>query len=154
MPSFLTRELLVLWVATLPVVELRGAIPLGISLGMPPLEAFFLGVVGNLMPVPALLLLLEPACRSIRRWRPVRRLFDRVLERNRSRSEKLRRWGLVGLGLFVAIPLPTTGVWSGSLVASMMGLKFWPSMIALSAGALVAGALVTTLSYLGLVTTP
>ena len=134
----------------LPIIELRGAIPLGISLGIPPWEAYLLALVGNLLPVPALLLVLEPVCRVIRRWPPVRKHIDDLLQRSHRRGIKVRRWGLVGLTLFVSIPIPTTGVWSGSLIASLIGFKFWPSAIALSLGAVIAGIVVTLFSWWGL----
>jgi uncharacterized membrane protein len=152
--SWIARELLVLWVAMMPVVELRGAIPLGISLGMSPVEAYLVALAGNLLPVPGLLLLLEPVCRSIRRWRRLRRCVDAWLDRSRARGQRLQRWGAVGLALFVALPLPSTGVWSGALIASLLGLRFWHGMVALSLGAAAAGILVTALSAWGLVTTP
>ncbi len=134
----------------LPVIELRGAIPLGISLGIPPWEAFALALIGNLIPVPALLLILEPVCRAIRGWPPVRTYIDSLFARSHKRGIHLRRWGLIGLTLFVSVPIPTTGVWSGSLIASLMGFKMWPSALALSVGAIIAGVIVTVLSWWGI----
>ncbi len=147
----LPPEVAVVFVAMLPVVELRGAIPLGISLGVHPLEAFILGVGGNLVPVPLILLFMEPVSARLRRVGALRRVIDWVLGRTAARTHRLRSYGLIGLVLFVATPLPSTGAWTGALGASLLGMGKRASFLAIALGTCLAGVVVTALSVLGMI---
>lgn len=136
----------VIWVAAMPVLELRAAIPLAVSLGFPVVEAYLLGVLGSLLPVPLLLLLLKPLAARLRQV-PRFRGFVRYLYRKaRSPRDILDRFGLIGLALLVAIPLPSTGAWTGAIVASLLGLRFWSSFLAIVVGTVAAGAIVTLIT--------
>ena len=141
------RELCVFFCAMLPIIELRGAIPLGAGLGLPWWQSFGLSVAGNLLPVPFLLLLWQFALRLLRRFRMTRRVADwleaRAL-RSRGRVENRAFWGLL---LFVAIPIPGTGAWTGSLLSSVTGIRFWKAMVAITCGVLAAGVIMTLISY-------
>ena len=139
--------LYVLLTAMAPVVELRGAIPLGVALGLSPWEAFFWAVLGNLLVVPLLLYLLPGVIRLLERV-PVLARFWRWLEaRVRLKGEdKVQRYGAVGLFLFVAVPLPGTGAWTGSILAVVLGVEPRYALPAIAAGVVVAGVLVTLAS--------
>ena len=141
------RELCVFFCAMLPVIELRGAIPLGAGLGLPWWQSFGLSVAGNLLPVPFLLLLWQFALRLLRRFRMTRRVADwlepRAL-RSRGRVENRAFWGLL---LFVAIPIPGTGAWTGSLLSSVTGIRFWKALVAIVLGVLGAAVIMTLISY-------
>ena len=128
--------------AMLPVTELRGAIPLALALGLTPLKAYVLAVLGNMVPIIPLLLLLEPVSRLLRRFPAVDRLFRRLLDRTRQKGREVEKYGLIGLTIFVAIPLPGTGAWTGALIAWLLGFNFILSAIALGAGVIAAGILV------------
>ncbi|MFC1990115.1 COG2426 family protein [Chloroflexota bacterium] len=145
-----SKELVVLFIAALPVVELRGALPVAINvLGLPWYYALSLAVLGNLLPVPLLLIFLK----TITEWlgridffqRPLNWLFERTMRRGRI----VDRYKRIGLALFVAIPLPATGAWTGSLVAVLFNLKFKHAFLAILAGVLMAGIIITCLSLLG-----
>jgi len=141
----LRREILVILVAALPVVELRGAIPLGFSLGMSPWHVFLLAVCGNLLPIFPLVWLIRPGYNWLRR-RNLTVLADRILARTRLKSASVARYGAIGLLLFVAVPLPGTGAWTGALAAFVLGIpKRW-ALPAISAGTIVAGLLMVFLS--------
>ena len=141
------RELCVFFCAMLPIIELRGAIPLGAGLGLPWWQSFGLSVAGNLLPVPFLLLLWQFALRLLRRFRLTRRVADwleaRAL-RSRERVENRAFWGLL---LFVAIPIPGTGAWTGSLLSSVTGIRFWKALVAIVLGVLGAAVIMTLISY-------
>jgi len=141
------RELCVFFCAMLPIIELRGAIPLGAGLGLPWWQSFGLSMAGNLLPVPFLLLLWQVVLRLLRRFRRTVRVADwleaRAL-RSRERVENRAFWGLL---VFVAIPLPGTGAWTGSLLSSVTGIRFWKAMVAITCGVLAAGVIMTLISY-------
>lgn len=143
------------WLATLllamlPIFELRGAIPVGSKiLGLPLAEAVALSVVGNMLPIIPILLLLGPASAWLSRWDLFDSFFQWLFSRTRSKSDLIRKYELVGLMLFVAVPLPMTGAWTGAVAAFLFGIGFWPALGAIFLGVLIAGAIITTLVLLG-----
>ena len=146
------RELCVFFCAMLPIIECRGAIPLGWGLGMPWWQTAIFSIAGNLLPVPFILLFI----RAILRWMRESRVkffantaawLDRKIEKHKGSIEKYSYFGLV---LFVAVPLPGTGAWTGTLIASVLGLDAKKSFFAATVGVLGATVIMTVLSYLGL----
>jgi uncharacterized membrane protein len=140
----------VLLIAASPIVELRGAIPVAIiTFDFPWYYALLLAIIGNLLPVPFILLFLN----TVTRWLSKIAFFNRVLswlfERTRRQGRIVERYKRIGLVLFVAIPLPVTGAWTGSLVAVLFGLKFRHAFLSIFVGVIIAGGIVTTLSLLG-----
>ncbi|MFC1912651.1 COG2426 family protein [Chloroflexota bacterium] len=145
-----SKELAVIVIAALPVLELRGAIPVAINVfHLPWYYAFFLALIGNLLPVPFILLFLEVLTRVLGKADILRWMLDWLFECTRRRGRIVERYERIGLALFVAIPLPATGAWTGSLVASVLGLPFKHAFLAIGAGVFVAGVIVTSLSLLG-----
>lgn len=148
MPSlieFLTLEIKVLMISMLPVVELRGAIPYGVAMGMSPIHATILAILGGVVPAPFILLLIRP----ILEFLYARNLFRNVVKKlfrtkNKARIQKFGFWGVI---LVVAIPLPGTGVWSGSLAAALLGLRLKRALPAIIIGNAIAGIIVLILSY-------
>ncbi len=145
------------WLATFllamsPIFELRGAIPLAIGVyDLSPLEAYLISVVGNLVPVVFLLLYLEPVSRWLMRYGPGKAFFDWVFTRTyRKHAERHRKYGLLALTFFVALPLPVTGAWTGSAIAFIFGLKFRYAFPAIAIGVCIAGVVVTA-SVLGVI---
>lgn len=132
-------------IATLPIAELRGAIPISIGVyGMDPWTAYILAVIGNMLPVVPLLLFLESVSNYLRRWAFwdvfFRWLFTRTYHRHNSRFEK---YGTIALCMFVAIPLPVTGAWTGCAAAFVLGIQFRHAFVAILAGVMLAGIIVT-----------
>jgi len=145
------EELVVLLIATLPIVELRGAIPVAMHVfDMPIPKSYILCVIGNMIPVPFILLLLGPAAALLRKIKLFDRFFEWLFARTRRRIETIKKYEELGLIMFVAIPLPVTGAWTGSLAAFLFGLRFWPSFFCALAGVCIAGVIVTSFSYFGL----
>lgn len=143
--ALLDRLAAVLAAAATPVVELRGAIPLALALGFSPWEAWFWSVLGNMVPVPGLLWGLRAVLRLLERVPRVRAVFDAWAGRKSRRlAEGMARWGLVGLALFVAVPLPGTGAWTGAVAACLLGIPPRRALAAIGAGVAAAGGLVTT----------
>ena len=146
------RELCVFFCSMLPIIECRGAIPLGWGLGLPWWQTALFSIAGNLLPVPFILLFI----RAILKWMRESRVkffsgiaawLDRKIEKHKGTIEKYSYWGLV---LFVAIPLPGTGAWTGTLIASVLGLEPKKSFLAATVGVLGATTIMTVISYCGL----
>ncbi len=142
----------VLLLAALPISELRGAIPVAMGVyGFDPISAYLLGVVGNLAPVPILLKLLGPATELLRRFWVCDRLLGWLFARTRRRhSAQIERLGALALVLFVAIPLPATGAWTGALIAHVFGIPFKYAFPLIALGVSLAGVVVT-LATLGVI---
>ena len=142
-------ELKVFLLAAAPVSELRGAIPLGIVKGMPALKTYLLAVAGNLVPVIPLLLFLEPVSKRLQKFKLMSRFFEWLYGRTRKRAEIVQKYEALGLALFVAIPLPITGAWTGCVAASLFRIRFRYAFPAIICGVLLAGVVVTLLSLGG-----
>ena len=139
--------LLTVLVAMVPVIELRGAIPIGMGMGLEFWTAFFWGVVGNLLPVPFLILFVRRVFAFMKaHWPRLRTLVEKLEERGREKGKALSRYEWLGLLILVAIPLPGTGAWTGTLAASILKLDFKKSIIAVILGVLVAGIIMGMIS--------
>ena len=139
----------VFFCSMLPIIELRGAIPMGAALGLPWWQNYLLSVAGNMLPVPFILLFIEKiiqwmAASKVNFFQKLAGWVNRKAEKNRAKVERIAFWGLT---LFVAIPLPGTGAWTGTLVASLIDLKFWKSLLAALVGVLIAAVIMTLISY-------
>jgi len=144
--DFISRELTVLMIAMMPAVELRGAVPVGVALGMSLTEAFVISYLGSLVPVLPLVYLIRPLVKGAKRSRRWSR-FGRWLEqRSLRKAQGLHKYKTLGLFLFVAVPLPGTGVWTGSMIAGLLGFPIRTALTAIAAGNLVAGLIVTFLT--------
>lgn len=141
--SDLPRELVAFMVSALPIAELRGGLPLALSWDIPWLKAYLICWAGNFLPVVPILYLFDPVSRFLRRWRPLDRFFVRLFERTRRRSKVVERYEALGLIIFVAIPLPVTGAWTGALAAFLFGVRRRYAIPAIAAGILIAGVVVT-----------
>jgi uncharacterized membrane protein len=142
--------LAVLAIAASPIAELRVAIPVAISVHhFPWYYAYILSVIGNLLPVPFILLFLDTIARLLSKVRFFDKLLKWLFERTRRRGKIVERYERIGLALFVAIPLPVTGAWTGSLAAVLFGIKFRYAFLSIFIGILIAGVIVTCATLLG-----
>ena len=138
----------VLGIAASPIAELRGAIPVAkLHYDFPWHYTFLIAIIGNLLPVPFILLLLNAVTRLLSKVALFNRILDWLFERTRRRGKIIERYERIGLVLFVAIPLPVTGAWTGSLAAVLFGLKFKHAFLSIFIGILIAGAIVTCGTY-------
>ncbi len=143
------REWCVFFCSMIPIIELRGAIPMGIlTMNMPWWEAYLISVLGNMVPVPFILLFINRVifwmskCK-IKFINKFAAWLMRKAEKNRGKIEKFSFWGVC---FFIAIPLPVTGAWTGSLVAAVIDMKFWKAALSALCGVCIAGAIMTALS--------
>jgi uncharacterized membrane protein len=143
------QEYTVIILGALPISEVRGAIPLAFYYGMPAAKAFWLAVLGNIIPIIPALFFLEPVSNRLRKFRVWAKFFDWIFERTRKKANSIQKYEALGLAIFVAIPLPLTGAWSGVIAASLFKIRFRYAFIAITAGVFVAGLIVVGLCALG-----
>lgn len=143
------EELCVFFCSMIPIIELRGAIPLGAALGLPWWQSYLLSVIGNMLPVPFILLLIKAVITwmSGSKVKFFNKIADFLLKRVEKRRDKIEKYSFWGVCLFVAVPLPVTGAWTGSLVAAMIDMKFWKALLSCLFGVMIAGVVMTLISY-------
>ncbi len=145
--------LVTLLLAMAPISELRGAIPYAWTQGMNYVPAYILSVIGNLIPVVPLLLFLGPVSKFLRRFRPFDKFFSWWFSHTLRRSRLVEKYEALGLVLFVMIPLPVTGAWTGSVAAFLLGIRFRYAFPAIILGVLLAGIIVS-LAWMGIIHIP
>ncbi len=143
----ISPEWVIAIIAAMPVVELRLSIPYGIAkMGMDVKTVFLFSMIGNMIPVLPLLYLLEPISRKLRCINACDRFFTWLFERTRKRSKVVEKYEILGLVILVAIPLPMTGAWTGSIAAFLFGLNKKTSFWAITLGVFIAACVVTLLT--------
>lgn len=148
--SVLGKLAMTFLMAMVPVVELRGAIPLGVAAGLPPAVAAVTAMAGNLTPVPCILLLLRRVFALMRKSAWLGPKVDRLERRAHLKGRKVRKYRTLGLVLLVAIPLPGTGAWTGAwtgaLVADVLDIRMRTALPAIAAGVVIAGCITTAVT--------
>lgn len=143
----LSRVFIMLGISATPLIELRGAIPYGAAIGVPFWENLILCMVGNMIPIPFIILFI----RKIFDWMRARKILERQItwleQRVLRKSGVVKKYELIGLIIFVAIPLPGTGAWSGALLAALLDIRLRSAVPAILIGVIIAGFLVGGVSY-------
>lgn len=146
--DMLTVELTVFLTAAIPLIEVRGAIPLGVSLGMTPLHAAIVSLAGSMVPVPFILLTIRPIFNYLRRTKTFKKLISHLTDKSiNNNGHRIQKYGAWGLLIFVAIPLPGTGVWSGSLAAALLDMRLKWAFPSILVGNIIATIIITSLSH-------
>ena len=140
------KLLLTFGTAMVPVLELRGAIPVGIAAGLPPAAACAVAILGNLLPVPFIMLLTRRVFGWLRRFRWFGSKIEWLERRAHLKGRIVRRYRLAGLVVLVGIPLPGTGAWTGALVASLLDIRMRHALPAITLGLVIAGAITTAVT--------
>ncbi|MDR0890051.1 MAG: small multi-drug export protein [Oscillospiraceae bacterium] len=130
-------------ISMIPVIELRGGIPIGLSYGLNPVLVFFLACLGNMLPIPFILLFIRRIFQWMKRYPRLGRIATKLETRAAKKSESVHKYELIGLCILVAIPLPGTGAWTGALVAALMEMRLKRAIPVIFIGVLIAGLLVT-----------
>ncbi len=146
--SFIGKIIITLFWSMVPVVELRGAIPIGVGLDLPLWVAIAVSVIGNMIPVPFIILFIRQIFKWMRKVNSTfARIVDRMEEKANKHRDKVTKYGFWGLFILVAIPLPGTGAWTGALVAAVMELRFKTALPAIFAGVIAAAVVVSIVTY-------
>ena len=147
--SKIPDELLVFLISLLPILELRGGLIAAALLDINLYVAFPICVFGNLLPIPFVLLFIRKIFNLLRKTKAFAKLVDKLDKRAREKanSQSLKKYKFWGLFLFVAIPLPGTGAWTGALVADVLDMRIKNSFVAIAFGAITAGIIISLISY-------
>lgn len=155
MPIIL-KYLITFFVGMVPIIELRGAIPIGVGLGLSYFESFICSFLGNIVPIYFIVKFIRPLFDFFGKWKPFKKIIDWATEKatkNIENSPRLQNFTALGLFLFVAIPLPGTGAWVGSLIANFLNLPPKKAIPPIIAGVFTAGLIVliiTAISFGGI----
>ncbi len=142
------KEAIVFIISMIPIVELRGALLVaGPILGVPVAEAIPLSIIGNIVPVPFILLLITPIFTWMKGTKKLKPLVEKMEARAMSKKDQIEKYEFWGLVLFVGIPLPGTGAWTGSLIAALLGVKFKKAFPAVVLGICMATVIMWFISY-------
>ena len=142
----MSREILVFVISLFPILELRGGILAGYALQMELLPSFVIAFIGNILPIPFVLLAIKAVFNYMKKT-PLKNVAYFFEKRALNKSEQVQRLGYLGLFLFVAIPLPGTGAWTGALVATLLNLDIKKSFLTIMCGVLGAGIIMSVLSF-------
>lgn len=141
-------ELIIFFISMLPVLELRGGLIAAKLLGVEFVPAFIICYIGNIIPVPFILLFIRKIFQFLRDKKGFSKIIEKLEIRSMRQSEKIKRWRDWGLFAFVAIPLPGTGGWTGALIAALMDIRIKKSFPIIAIGVLVAGIIMSVITYL------
>lgn len=134
-------------ISMLPIVELRGGIPAGAAMGLPFWSVYLTCVLGNLLPVPFLILFAKKILEFLSTLPRIGGFFQKIIRRADQKAAEIGHYEKWGLFLFVAIPLPGTGAWTGSLVAAVLRMRIWQAFLVITAGVLVSGFITGGIVY-------
>lgn len=143
----LIKILTVLLIAMTPVMELRAAIPVGVASGLDLWLSIFVSVIGNIIPVPFIILFIEKIFEWMNRYDFFKKIVGKMEEKVDKKRDVVDKYGYWGLFLFVAIPLPGTGAWTGSLVAALLKMKVKKSFLYIVLGVVSAAIIVSLITY-------
>ena len=135
-------------VSMIPVIELRGVIPLGVGLGLSHFDAMWVIMLGNMLPVPFIILFIRPIFKWMtRKSEKLGRVVEKLEARAEGKWDKVHKYQFFGLAIFVGIPLPGTGAWTGALIAAVMDMRMRSALPSIALGVVMAGLLVTGITY-------
>ena len=136
------------FVSMMPILELRGAIPIGVSMGLSPITCLLVSLVGNMVPVPFIILFIRRIFEWMKRKSSrLARIAERLEKKAYAKGDIVYKGEIIGLILIVAIPLPGTGAWTGSLIAALLNIRMKAAVPAIITGVVIAGILVVGLTY-------
>ena len=145
--SWLPKEVFVFFVSMLPFIELRGGLPIASMLGIPIVKANILCIVGNLLPIPFILLFIKAIFRFMKNHNILKSLVEKLEARAERKSEGVEKGEFIFLLLFVGIPIPGTGAWMGSLIAALFDFDIKKASIAIFLGIILAAIIMSVFSY-------
>ena len=143
----ISKEMIVFVISMVPILELRGGLLAASLLNIPIVRAIWYCVIGNIIPVPFILLLITPIFNRLKKTRLFRPMVEKLESRALGKSEQIERYEFWGLALFVGVPLPGTGAWTGALIASLLGIRFRKAFPAIILRIFIATIIMSIVSY-------
>lgn len=145
--KYVSKEAVVFIISMIPILELRGGLIVSKLLQVPITTAIPLCIIGNIIPIPFILLFIKQIFKWMKKIRIFRRLVERLEEKAMGKSDNIRKYEFWGLVLFVGIPLPGTGAWTGSLIAALLDVEFKKAVLAELLGIAIATVIMSIFSY-------
>lgn len=133
-------------VSMLPIIELRGAIPLGIGLGLNWLWVYVISIIGNMLPIPFVIRIIRPLIEWLVHSKAFSKVGKWLDSRTKEKTKQITKYKKIGLLIFVAVPLPGTGAWSGAMAAGLLNMRLKDALPVIFAGVLIAGVAMTLIS--------
>lgn len=145
--SFMPKEAIVFIISMIPILELRGGLVAASVLGIDVIKAVILCVLGNMIPIPFILFFITPIFNWMKKTKLFRPMVEKLESKSMSKGEDIKKYEFWGLALFVGIPLPGTGAWTGALIASLLGIRVKKASLAITTGIIIATIIMTIISY-------
>lgn len=145
--QYISKEAVVFVISMIPILELRGGLLVAKMIGVPLLTAIPLCIVGNIIPIPFILLFIKQIFKWLKRVPFFEKIITKLENRAMGKSDSIKRYEFWGLALFVGIPLPGTGAWTGSLIAALLDIDFKKAIIAELVGIALATVIMSIVSY-------
>ena len=145
--SFMPKELVVFIISMITILELRGGLIAASLLGIGMVKAVFLCIVGNIIPIPFILFFITPIFNWMKKTKLFRPMVEKLEKKSMAKSDQIQKYEFWGLALFVGVPLPGTGAWTGALIASLLGIKTKKASLAILLGLIMATIIMTFISY-------
>lgn len=144
---YISEQAVIFIISMIPILEVRGGLVVAFSLGVPPVQALPICVIGNILPIPFILLFIKKIFAWLRPTKVLGAVIRKLENKAMNKSSALEKGEFIGLLLFVGIPLPGTGAWTGALIAALLGIDIKKSSIAILCGVMMATTIVYVLSY-------
>lgn len=145
--EFITPKAVVFIISLMPILELRGGLLAGSLLMVPEAEAIPISIIGNILPIPFILLFIKKIFKWMKKFKCFKGFIEKLEKRAMGKSDKIQKYEFWGLMLFVGIPLPGTGAWTGALIASLLGIDIKKSSLAILCGIGIATVIMYFVSY-------
>ncbi|MDV4149545.1 small multi-drug export protein [Clostridium sp. AL.422] len=145
--SFMPKEVIAFIISMVPILELRGGLIAASLLGIGVYKAVFLCVLGNIVPIPFILLFITPIFNWMKTTKLFRPMVEKLENKSMEKSDQIQKYEFWGLALFVGIPLPGTGAWTGALIAALLGIKIKKASLSIFIGIIIATVIMTIISY-------
>lgn len=141
------KEIIIFIISMLPILELRGGLIAATLLGLKGVPSFIICFIGNIIPIPFILWLITPIFDRLKKTKTFKGMVERIESKANKKKDQIEKYKYIGLMLFVGIPLPGTGAWTGSLIASILGMDKKKSLLYTILGVIMAGVIMMILSY-------
>lgn len=145
--SFMPKEIIVLIISMVPILELRGGLVAAALMGIDMFKAIGFCIVGNIIPIPFILLFITPIFAWMKKTKLFKGIVEKLESKSMNKSDKIQKYEFWGLAIFVGIPLPGTGAWTGALIAALLGIKLKKAFGAIVIGIIMATIIMCTISY-------
>lgn len=143
----INKDIVIFIISLMPILELRGGLLAATLLKIPYIRALIICIIGNILPIPIVLLFLNKVFELFEKWSVTKKIVDWLMKKVDKHRNQIDKYGYLGLILFVGIPLPGTGAWTGSLLAVVLGLNRKKSFLCILIGVLLAAAIMSVVSY-------